>query len=230
MEKKDFIVWASKLQQSYTPDQTVLDRISNIELIAIVGPTGVGKSTIIAELEIPVVLSTVSRDKRPGEKDKKNYNFTDDYLKIIEEIKAGQFVQFVVNNNGEFYGTHINSYPKSGVCTMAIIAAAMPVFRNIGFKKVTKFYIMPPSYVEWMRRIGGVRTKDLLNRISEAKDSMLLAAGDDEYNFILNDSLELALKDIRGVTNNEPINTHRQELAVGTIDVLLEHIGDGDDE
>ncbi len=226
MEKIDFIVWASKLQQSYKPAPEVLERIANIELIAIVGPTGVGKSTLIESMQIPTVLSTVTRDKRPGEKDKRNYYFANDYLEIIDQIKKGRYVQFLVSNSGEFYGTHIDNYPQSGQCVMAIYAGAIANFTNIGFKKVTQIYIMPPSYIEWMRRIGGVRTKDLLTRISEARDSIFMALGDEQYRFVLNDNIELALKDIKLIINNEEIDPHRTELAIGTADLLLEHIGE----
>ncbi len=226
MEKNDFIVWASKLQQSYKPSPEVLERLANIELVAIVGPTGVGKSTLIESLQIPTVLSTVSREKRPGEKDKRNYYFVHDYLEVIDQIKQGRYVQFLVSNSGEFYGTHIDNYPQSGQCVMAIFAGAVDNFRNIGFKKITQIYIMPPSYIEWMRRIGGVRTKDLLTRISEARDSIMMALEDESYHFVLNDNIESALQDVRKILNGEEVDQHRTELAVGTADILLEHIGE----
>lgn len=229
MEKTDFIVWASKMQHNYSPSVEVLKKLESIELIAIVGPTGTGKTTIIEKLNIPIVLSTVSRDKRPGEKNNVDYKFTNDYFKIIEQIKAGEFVQYLVSPNGEFYGTHIDSYPESGRCVMAIIAGAIPVFQNLGFKSIIQFYIMPPSYIEWMRRIGVVRTKDLLTRISEARESINLALSDDKYFFILNSNIDIALQDISQILAGEPVNQHRTDLAIGTADLLLEHIGDGED-
>ncbi len=181
MEKSDFIVWASKLQSSYQPSEEVLKDISDVTLVAIVGPTGVGKTTLIERMNIPNVLSDVSRDPRPEEKDGKDYYFRTDYLQVISDIKQGQYTQFLISNNGEFYGTLNSSYPESGLCTMAVLASAIPTFRKIGFKKVIPIYIMPPSYVEWMRRIGGVRAKDLLARIGEARHSILTALEDGEY-------------------------------------------------
>ncbi len=225
MEKKDFIIWASKLQADYRPSDEVLQKISKVDLLAIVGPTGVGKSTLIENLEIAKVLSDVSRDKRPGEKDDKDYHFRKDYLRIIEEIKKGNYVQFLVSSSGEFYGTHISAYPDEGLCTMAIYAHAIPLFTKVGFRSVKQAYIMPPSYIEWMHRIGGVRTKDLLMRIGEAKNSVEQALADESYSFILNDSLDYALRDIQSVINGEPVDNHREMLARGTADLLLERIG-----
>lgn len=229
MEKKDFIIWASRLQEKYKPSDDVLNKISKVDLLAVVGPTGVGKTTIIDSLNIPKVRSDVTRDKRPDEKNNKDYNFRDDYINIINEIKKGNYVQFLISNSGEFYGTHISEYPSSGVCAMAIYAKAIPHFKEIGFNSVKQIYIMPPSYVEWMHRIGGVRTKDLLTRISEAKDSILLAQADKNYTYILNDTIELAVLDIKKIIADEDIDEHRQQLAYSTGDILLERIGANND-
>jgi guanylate kinase len=226
MDKNDFIVWASKLQSHYEPSEEVKQVISNVDLVAIVGPTGVGKSTIIENLKIPVLISDVTRDRRPDERHSKTYNFVNDYLKIIEEIKAGNYVQFLVSNSGEFYGTHIDFYKYSKVFCMAIFANQISKFQSLGFKSIQQFYIMPPSYIEWMKRIGSVRSQDLLSRISEAKDSIMLALEDDKYSYILNDNLEYALRDINNVLSGQKIDQHRSDLAVGTADLLLEHIGE----
>lgn len=226
MEKSDFIEWAKKLQHSYLPSEQTMSDLSQIDLIAIVGPTGVGKSTIIDKLNVPYVLSDVSRQARPGEKDGKNYHFRTDYLNIIKEIKNGEYVQFLVNNNDEFYGTKRANYPESGACTMAVKAEVMPQFRSLGFRSVKSLYIMPPSYVEWMRRIGGVRSSDLLARIGEARQSILLATNDPNYSFILNDDLDAAVTDVLNVINDSEINQRRAQLAFDTADIILEHIGD----
>lgn len=227
MEKSDFIKWARKLQSSYQPSDKTKQHLAQIDLLAIVGPTGVGKTTIINELDIPFVMSDVSRERRPDEKGDKNYHFRTDYLDIIREIKNGEYVQFLISKYDEFYGTKLSSYPSSGVCTMAIIAQVMSQFRQLGFRDVRAVYVMPPSYVEWMRRIGGVRAEELTSRIDEARQSILLAQEQAEhYTFVLNDNLDLAIRDIRAVMNGEEPDQHRSQLAYDTADVILERIGD----
>lgn len=227
MEKADFIKWVNKLAQQYAPSAKTKERLSQVDLVAIVGPTGVGKSTIIKALNLPFVMSDVSRLRRPDEKNGKNYHFRDDYLQIIDEIKCGEYVQFYVSEYGEFYGTRIDSYPKAGLCSMAIVAQLISDFKTKGFRSIKQIYVMPPSYVEWMRRIGGVRSLELGGRINEARRSILLGQSQAaDYNFVLNDTLDLAVRDVWHIIKGEPVDEHRAQLAYDTADIILERIGD----
>lgn len=229
MDKKDFIEWARKLQQSYQSSGDVKSKLAKVDLLAIVGPTGVGKTTLINQLKVPSVLSDVTRDLRKGEKNNQNYHFREDYLDILKEIKSGEFAQFLVSDTDDFYGTHANAYPDEGWCTMAIFATAIPDFRKLGFRKVVPIYIMPPGYVEWMRRIGELRAGDLSVRIAESITSIKTALVDSDYHFVLNDNMELALKDINAIMNGEQVDEHRARLAKESADILLERLGDQDD-
>ncbi len=230
MDKADFIKWAEKLQHGYVPSVSTKTDLSQVELIAIIGPTGVGKTAIIDALDVQEVRSDVSREMRLDEKKEKNYHFRDDYLNMVQEIKTGDYVQFLVSSSKEFYGTHSNSYPKKGACTMAIFASAIDSFRKLGFKRVLPIFIMPPGYVEWMRRVGANRHGDLQERIAEAIESIKIAIQDDEYRFVLNDNLDLAVRDINNIIADKPVDEHRTRLAKETADVLLERLGDQDDE
>lgn len=229
MDKKDFIEWARKLQQSYTASEEVKSKLANVDLLAIVGPTGVGKTTLINQLKIPSVLSDVTRDLREGEKNNQNYHFREDYLDILKEIKSGEFAQFVVSDSDDFYGTHVDAYPGQGWCSMAIFATAIPDFRKLGFRKVVPVYIMPPGYVEWMRRIGELRAGDLNVRIAESIVSIRTALSDSDYHFVLNDNMDLALSDINAIMDGSQVDEHRARLAKESADILLERLGDQDD-
>jgi len=225
VEKKDFIEWVTKLAMGYRPNATVQQQLANIELIAIVGPTGVGKTTIIEKLGLPHVASDVTREPRSGEENGKEYNFRNDYLSIIDDIQNGEYAQFLVAKNGEFYGTRASSYPASGPATMAIIASAVPVFRTLGFKKVIPIYILPPSYVEWMHRIGTGRSLDLEARMDEARESLPIAITDPTYKFVLNDDLDLAVGEVETFINGGDINPHRKQLAASSADLLFGRLG-----
>ena len=227
MEKQDFIFWVRKLIESYRPSKSVLSQLSQVDLIAIVGPTGVGKTTIIEKLDLPYVKSDVTRPRRPDEKNSHVYTFRDDYEQIINELENGEFVQYYVSKFDEFYGTHSNAYPPSGKASMAVIAQLVDSFMNLGFRSVTPIYIMPPSYAEWMRRVGDVRADELPGRIDEAVTSMIYAREhDSQFHFVLNDDVDLALKDIRAIINGETPHQRRCGLANDMVDVLLRYLGE----
>lgn len=227
MNKEDFMFWARKLMGSYKPSEEVLSQLSNVDLIAIVGPTGVGKTTIIEKLGVPFVKSDVTRPKRPNEKDNHTYNFIDDYEELASQLENGEFVQFYVSDYNEFYGTHKSAYPESGKASMAIIAQLIEPFSQLGFKSLTSIYIMPPSYAEWMRRIGDMRAEELNGRIIEAKTSINYAKDHEEnFHFILNDNLDLAVKDVKAIMAGEKTDERRSALATDTIDVLLRYLGE----
>lgn len=230
MQKEDFIEWARKLQQTYVASEEVNRHLSQVGMLAMVGPTGVGKTTIINALGLPTVLSDVTRSMRPDEKNDLNYHFREDYLDILTEIKSGEYVQFLVSEGGDFYGTHASAYPNQGWCTMAIYATAIPDFRALGFKRVLPIYIMPPGYVEWMHRIGSLRTGDLDVRIAESITSIKTAMKDESYHFVLNDNLELAVADIKAILDGKEPDQHRARLAREGADILLERLGDQDDD
>lgn len=229
MEKSDFIKWARKLESSYIANERVQEELSYVELVAIVGPTGVGKTSIIKKLGFPEVISDVTRDVRDGEKNGRDYRFRNDYLQILQEIKSGEYVQFLVSITDEFYGTQRRAYPNEGKCAMAVYADQIDRFKTLGFHKITQFFIMPQGYVEWMRRVGMHRSEDLHRRLEEARRSIQIALSDDSYVFILNDNIDLAVQEIKDVLEGKEIDEHRSQLAKATAGSLLEKLGGEDD-
>lgn len=229
MEKKDFIEWVQKLLPGYKANAEVVARLSAVELVALVGPTGVGKTTIMNKLELPYVPSDVTRLAREGEKDGHEYFFRTDYFDMLNDIKNGEYVQFLVSHSGEFYGTRASSYPDGGVATMAVVASAIPEFRRLGFKKVTPIYIMPPGYTEWMKRIGTGRVGDFSDRMKEAAESLPIALSDPQYHFVLNDNLVNAIGEVRTIIGGGKVSEHRDQLARSSADLLFGRLGASDD-
>jgi len=225
MDKNDFIEWTRKLSATYHPNDAVRQQLSQIDLIAIVGPTGVGKTTIMEKLDLPYVLSDVTRVPRLHEKDGQEYFFRDDFIRILDEIKGGLYAQFLVAKSDEFYGSRASSYPAAGPAVMAIVARAIPDFRQLGFRHVLPIYILPPSYVEWMHRIGTGRSLDINARMSEARESLPIALNDPTYHFVLNDDLALAVQEVKTLIAGQDITQHRKNLAHESADQLFGRLG-----
>lgn len=230
MDKAEFIRRVRQIGPTYFSNDDVKRRLEQIELLAIVGPTGAGKTAIADRLGMPIVMSDVTRTRRADEKRSNTYIFRDDYDAMESQIETGEYVQFVVSSSDEFYGTRIDSYPEKGICIMPIYSAAIPSFKMLGFKKLTIVYIMPPGYIEWMKRIGKLRADDLSKRMSEATLSLRTAIIDPDYKFVLNDELDAAIADIHKILNGEELSSRRAELARETADLLLERLGDQSDD
>lgn len=205
MDKQAFLQRATALQATYQPNEKVKAHLSRVDLLAIVGPTGVGKTSIMIQSGIPYIPSDVSRPKRNDEKDGVECNFRSDYDQLLAEIERGEFAQYLIGRNGEFYGTKGTAYPVEGVCTMAVIAGILPEIQKTGFRKVVPIYIVPPSYEEWMRRVGTHQDADIEKRLMEAKESLQAALDSDGFSFIVNDKLEDAVEHFKVLARGEPV-------------------------
>lgn len=223
MDKQTFISQIRSLQSGYQPNQDVLDQLAAIKLIAVVGPTGAGKSTIVKQAGIPFVVGDTTRLPRETEVQGRDYNFRTDFDAVLAEIKNGEYVQFVIERESELYGTKSSSYPMGGVCAISIMATALSDFRNLGFGVIQPVYVVPPSHTEWMHRIATHKDKDLESRLMEAKESLKIALNDQSYVFIMNDNLESAvatLKSIMGGTVDFPSSARARASAI----TLYEHV------
>lgn len=203
MDKATFIKKAALMQPLYVASDAVKQQLARVNLIAVVGPTGVGKTTIMEHSGLPFVTSDVTRQPRKGEDNGVDYNFRTDYDTIMQELVAGEFVQYVVNPNGEFYGTKASSYHMNGPCTLSIVAIAVPSFERLGFQVVVPVYIIPSTYHEWMRRIQTHRDKDLPERLVEAKTSLETALATVDFKFIINDDLLAACETFREIAHGK---------------------------
>lgn len=198
MTKQEFLNKAQGLVAKYQPTSEVVGQIKNVELVIVVGPSGVGKSILIKKSGIQLVPSDTTRSARSGEVDGQDMIFRSDYQQILSELNNGDFVQTAIGSGGDFYATRASSYPKSGLAAMPVMSDVVPIFRNLGFKKTTTIFIVPPSFEEWMRRMGShdLAKEQLSKRLSEAKTSFEFALNDQQILFIFNDNLDEALKQI----------------------------------
>ncbi len=221
MDKQTFMKQAALRQPTYVPSDAVKQQLAQVDLIITAGPTGVGKTTIMEHSGIPYITSDVTRVPRNGEQNGIDYTFRTDYDQLMQEIENGEFVQYIVHPNGEFYGTKATSYPLTGPCTIAIVTSTIPLFFTLGFRRVELVYILPPSYEEWVARTNAHKDQDLPVRLVEAKRSIEEALSDSRYRFVINDDLlearDAFLVIVRGGQADPAQQTKARELALSLL-------------
>jgi guanylate kinase len=226
MTRDEFKKQLPDLVRNYVPASDVANHIKNLDLLMVIGPSGVGKTAIINRLNLKYIISDTTRDRRPDEKEGVDYYFRQDYGQIIEEIKNGRFVQVAVDSGGDLKATRDSTYPDSGIAVMAVVAGVVPNFRQLGFRKTISVFITPPSFEEWMQRLDvhNLSAEQQAMRLSEAARSLEFALNDKEVHLILNDNIVEAVNQtknsLEGIVDQE-----REAKARSTAEELLGNVG-----
>ena len=156
-------------------------------LTVLSGPSGVGKSTVVAELRrtsprIWLSVSVTTRKPRPGEVDGRDYYFVDD-AEFDRLVAHGEMLEWASP-----HGTHRSGTPrepveeklKAGVpCLLEIdLAGARQVKRAAPDARMV--FLAPPSWDELVRRLTGRGTEPpdvVARRLATAREE-LAAAGE----------------------------------------------------
>lgn len=149
------------------------------QLIVLSGPSGVGKSTVIAELlhERPNTYFSVSyttRKPRVGEADGVNYNFvsTETFEAMIAREEFLEYARYV----DHYYGTSlrlINDKLESGMDVILDIEVQGAARVRKKCPDAVLIFIIPPSFEELSRRLHGRQTEQedvIEGRLKKARE------------------------------------------------------------
>lgn len=191
----------------------------------IIGASGVGKTSIIQRISPVYVPSDTTRRPRPGEIDGVDFFFLTNYGQVVADIESGRFVQVAVGASGDLYATRASSYPNYGIATMPVMAGVIPLFRELGFKATISAFITPPSYEEWMRRMGShnLGEEQVKRRLIEARQSFGFALSDQQTHFILNDDLATAVGQTTDLLNGKT-DSKEESLAKTAAEKILKKL------
>jgi guanylate kinase len=159
----------------------------NSRLTVLSGPSGVGKSTVVAGLrrlspEIWISVSVTTRRPRPGEVNGREYNFVDD-AEFDRMVCAGELLEWA-EFAGNKYGTPAepvrNRLEQGLPALLEIDLSGARQVREAMKDNALLVFLEPPSWAELVRRLTGRGTEppDVVERRLAVAREELAAAGE----------------------------------------------------
>ena len=186
---------------------------TRVKPLVIVGPSGVGKGTLIEKLNknhpnsFGFSVSHTTRDPRPGEENGVHYHFVEKSL-MEQEIADGKFLEHA-NVHLNIYGTSfkaVDDVASKGVCCILDIdIQGAEIVKNSGKLDCAYVFIQPPSIPELERRLRGrgteteeAVTKRMQNATKEIERGEKLGGAFFDA-IIVNDDLDSAYEKLKDV-------------------------------
>ena len=196
-------------------------------IVAVSGPSGVGKGTVLARVEelmekanpgsVGHSISVTTRAPRGTEQDGVEYYFrtTEEFEQMIKDGRIVEYDRYVDN----YYGTPSEPLEKmltkgQDVLFDITIEGSLALNRKFDIDTVTIF-ILPPSMEELENRLRGrgTETDEKIRLRMEQARNEIKRAGEFEY-IITNDDVERAAGDILAIITAEKLKASKNINAV----------------
>lgn len=176
------------------------------QLIVLSGPSGTGKSTVIAQLlrtrpNIYFSVSFTTRAPRSGEVDGVNYNFVD--RETFEAmIGRGEFLEYA-QYVGNYYGTSLKVIEEkrdAGIDVLLDIEVQGAAKVRSKCPDAVMIFLLPPSFEELSCRLHGRGTDSeevIAGRLQKAREECREVT---HYDFlVINDTVDRAVDQITAI-------------------------------
>jgi len=186
-------------------------------LVIISGPSGVGKSTVVAKLfkicpELKLSTSATTRPKRPFEKDKEDYHFISEE-EFFKREKNGEFIEWA-KVHAYYYGTpreYIENELEKGNTVVLEVdvqgAASIKELASRGKLKTASqvfVFLIPPSVDILAFRLKKRKTEKIDEQNYRLRSAIAELQVMEKYDYIVvNDRVESAAEKIKAIINVE---------------------------
>lgn len=210
---------------NYKISPKALAIISDMKLILLAGPSGVGRNTIITQLlqlgDYNYIVSDTTREPRinNGQREKNGVTYwfrsEEDFL---SDLRNGQFLEAEIIHNQQVSGISLRELKKAyrSGC-IAIDEVEIGGFNNIMRIKpdALGIFVFPPNFNEWLKRLlnrGQMTRENLINRLKTSLIIYQCAMEREQANIIINDQLTTAVSLINDLAHNRPVNQNYSKL------------------
>lgn len=181
-------------------------------LIVLVGPSGVGKSTISRRLaqmlSVTYVVSATTRPRKPGDEVGKTYEHIsrDEFFRRLD---ADEFLEYA-QVYGDYYGTP--KHPAlddlaSGLNVLLEIDVQGALQVRYQYPDALLVFIVPPDEATLLRRLterARDSAEDIQKRFRAAKREIQMAKGSHAFDYmVINDDLDRAVEEISKIIRHK---------------------------
>jgi guanylate kinase len=191
---------------------TVANRKPHGLLIVLVGPSGVGKSTIskmlATRLDVAYIVSATTRPKQPGDEIGKEYDHVspDEFFRRLDNDEFLEYAQV----HGHYYGTPKHPaldylYDGKDVLFEIDVQGALQIRHQ--YPDALLVFILPPDGATLMKRLvdrGRDEAEDIEKRFRIARREIAMAKGSRAFDFfVFNDDLNHAVDELTRIITLE---------------------------
>ena len=179
-------------------------------LIVLVGPSGVGKSTIARrlaqEMDVNYIVSVTTRQKQPGEEARGKIYEHIDKPEFFRRLDSDQYLEYA-QVYGDYYATPKHpalDYLAQGrdVLLEIDVQGALQVRHH--YPDALTIFILPPddeqALLERLTDRGRDSPEEINKRFRAARREVHMAQGSGAFDhMVVNDDLESAVKEVKGI-------------------------------